>query len=523
MNLDAFWNDLHYEQIHFRDSLQFELQADVAPSPDAKVSISTQELYFFIPQALQINQYTYSKEQFYKDRTNLIRFKTPEFTFRALVDRDNHQSPLRRIGRLHEGAVGSEEQFAIQDEMKLLGNVVRSALRTAVKDYIERLSDIKSVSAYEEISQAISAFCDDIMKFREAFWQLNPRSRSKWPEQVISCYLCVDEFISHSLDYYLTGFLQHTRSLNIEHLHAIDRKLCNLIATEKEHRRSAFQEPLEIAKEAESVKERLLYHKGVLSKYVMDALLLQILRTSWMERYGNILAAAAAGIAMLIYVLLIFLNVPYFGFNSLPFLLLTVLLYILKDRVKDSLKAMFHQHAVRLFSDYTTEIHMPNGEKNLGEVKEFFSFVQPHDLPDTIKMIRKSRFEQDLPEFRPPETVLYYKKETLLNEKLASRRSRRRKLHNIFLFNVHLLLEKASDPIESGCSLDPNTMEIRELRLPKVYYLNIIMKSSAAVETNGEEYRAFRVVLDKNGIKKVEPLPIDENNTTAQATSGDSR
>ena len=95
--MNSFWNDLYYEDIHFRDNLQFELETDFAPVRNVEQNISTQEFYFFIPAALQIDPHTYSKEQFYKDRTNLIRFKTPEFSFYDLINKNNQQSPLMRI------------------------------------------------------------------------------------------------------------------------------------------------------------------------------------------------------------------------------------------------------------------------------------------------------------------------------------------------------------------------------------------------------------------------------------------
>lgn len=506
MSLENFWNDLHYEDIHFRDSLQFELQSDFAPLSDAAQTISTQELYFFIPLALQINQYTYSKEQFYKDRTNLIRFKTPEFSFEELIDVNNTQSPLQRLQALKDSGLTAGSIVIIQDEMKLLGNVVKSALRVAVRDLLHEIADRPTLALDENLRREISQFCLSVIAFRDAFWTILQECMVKWPEGLLQSFLYVDEFISLSIDTYITGFLQYLRQANIEHIHSIDHSLCDLIALEKKHRQEYFKEREDVGTGSIEEQEQTLYHKSLLNKFVLDALLLVLERTSWIEKYGNIVAALAAGIAMLIYVLLVFLNVPYFGINSLPFLLLTVILYVLKDRIKDSLKAIFHQHAVRLFSDFSTQIHMASGEENLGEVKEFFSFFASQDLPEDIMHLRKTRFESDLPCFKQPETAFYYKKEIVLNEKLALKKARRHKLHNLFLFNVHLLLEKASDPIDPSLTLDLNTMEVKEVKLPKVYHVNLIMKNTHPLPDGKQkvELKNFRIVLDKNGIKRVE-------------------
>jgi hypothetical protein len=373
---------------------------------------------------------------------------------------------------------------------------------------VEEFSKEVTPDVTERLQRKITAFCLNVITFRDAFWAILQGCLLKWSGSALQSILYVDEFISLSIDFYITGFLEYLRKTNREQLHGIDHQLCDLLTIEKTHRAKYFGESADIANEDLEAQEKTVYHKSLLNKYVLDALLLLLERTSWIEKYGNIVAALAAGIAMLIYVLLVFLNVPYFGINSLPFLLVTVILYVLKDRIKDSLRGIFHQHAVRLFSDYTTQIHMATGEETLGEVKEFFSFVGDDDLSPEISAIRESKFTVDLPLFKRPETVFYYKKQISLNEKLSMKKARRHKLHNLFLFNVHLLLEKASDPLEQLLHLDVNTMEIKELKLPKVYHLNIIMKNIYPLPEGQKrvEMKNFRIVLDKNGIKRVELL-----------------
>ena len=111
--MNNFWNDLYYEDIHFRDNLQFELETDFAPIRTLEHNVSVQEFYFFIPQSLQIDAETYSKEQFYKDRTNLIRYKKPEFSFYDLINKNNTQSPLVRIEAMQDLAPTEENVFII--------------------------------------------------------------------------------------------------------------------------------------------------------------------------------------------------------------------------------------------------------------------------------------------------------------------------------------------------------------------------------------------------------------------------
>ncbi len=506
--MNSFWNDLYYEDIHFRDNLQFELETDFAPMRSLKHNIATQEFYFFIPSALQIDPHTYSKEQFYKDRTNLIRYKTPEFSFYDLVNETNSQSPLIRIESMRFEPLTTESVLVIQDELKLLGNIVRSALRMGVRDLIQLLDR----SQIDALRQGALDIAKEVARFREIFLQVKKEFQEECQkancEDLFETFNYVDEFISSSIDYYFTGFLEYIRSVKADNIHEIDQKLCESIATEKKYREKHYQASNEIDERDPASKERVLYHKGLLNKYVLDALLLNLERTSWVDKYGSFVAGLAAGIAMLVYVLLVFLNFPNLGFNSLPFLLFTVVIYVLKDRVKDSLKILFHKRAALWFSDYTTQIYNSSGLRVLGKLKEIFSFVSEENIPQDILEVRQTLFNSDVKLFKRRETVFYYKKEMELGSDEELFRARRHKLHNVFLFNIHPILEKASNPFESYLSLDPDTMEIRQEVLPKVYHLNIVIKSTYNEPDSQKRVRIkkFRLIIDKNGIKRVETV-----------------
>lgn len=505
--MNSFWNDLYYEDIHFRDSLQFEVETDFAPIRNVEQNISTQEFYCFIPAALQIAPHTYTKEQFYKDRTNLIRYKTPEFSFHDLINRANPLSPLMRIEGMKAACLTDDTILVIQDELKLLGNIVRSALRMGVRGLLQYL-DSGSEDSKERLKEEALRFCSDVSSFRELFLDIQEECLTHWAGDPSETFMYVDEFISSSIDYYFSGFLEYVRASKIENIHEIDQTVCEILVKEKTYRRQHYQEPNELDEDDPGAKERVLYHKGLLNKYVLDALLLNLERTSWVEKYGNFGAGLAAGIAMLVYVLLIFLNVPNLGFNSLPFLLFTVVLYVLKDRIKDSLKALFHKHAVRWFSDYTTQIRNPSGERVLGKLKEIFSFISEEAVPEEIRHVRQTLFNTDVRLFKRRETVIYYKKEMELGASEELFRARRHKLHNVFLFNIHPILEKASNPFESYLSLDPDTMEIRQEVLPKVYHLNIVIKTTCTEPDLKKKVslKKFRLIIDKMGIKRVETV-----------------
>ena len=79
-------------------------------------------------------------------------------------------------------------------------------------------------------------------------------------------------------------------------------------------------------------------------------------------------------------------------------------------------------------------------------------------------------------------------------------------LNLVTRFNISRFLLKADDPIHRFISIDSNSGRIIHQHLPKVYHVNIILKTTF-FEDDGKrcsELKKYRVVLDKNGIRRVE-------------------
>ena len=78
----------------------------------------------------------------------------------------------------------------------------------------------------------------------------------------------------------------------------------------------------------------------------------------------------------------------------------------------------------------------------------------------------------------------------------------------IYRFNIHTFLQKADNPTHDFVKIDLESHDFKRQELPKVYHLNIILKNTFIDENLKEEieFKKFRIILDKNGIKRVEKL-----------------
>lgn len=357
-----------------------------------------------------------------------------------------------------------------------------------------------------DFHKKVKALCADIQHFRARFSQQKDFFFKETDDEPLKKHFqYVDEFVSNTIHYYLTGLLPDIRNKDIQGLETSDNMLSRQIVQEKEHRKKLASEPEDIEQDSEYA-EFVFYRAGLLKKFVMDALLLNTSRSTAEGRLRPLVGSLAAGVAMLVYFVLFIWQGQVFVINSEPFVIATVILYILKDRLKESLKTVSYNLAFKWFADYTTTIQSPYSHNRLGKLKESFSFVSTEALPDDIIKVRNKEFHYVLEDFPRPESVILHKKKIIMDKQSSSRFPRRHSLNIIFRFNILRFLTKADNPYQSYMTIKSDTHDLDILRLPKVYHVNIIMKNAFVKEdgTLQEELKKFRLILDKNGIKRVE-------------------
>jgi hypothetical protein len=295
------------------------------------------------------------------------------------------------------------------------------------------------------------------------------------------------------------------RSEKMKEFVEIDQAIAATILGEKKHRRGLSPEPEDL-EESKPQSEFFFYRASLLNKYVLDALLLTVNRSTPEGTIKNVIGSLAAGVAMLIYFVLFVWQGHFFVLNSEPFILATVVLYMLKDRLKESLKTISYEKAFKWISDYTTVIFSPHMKKPLGKLKETFTFVEVSRLPEEIVNIRNKEFHYILEDFPRPESVIHYKKKVIMEQPSHRGLSRRFCLNMLFRFNILQFLTKADNPYQTFWRMDEETTEFIPMRLPRVYHVNIIMKNSFLKSdgSNSVELKKFRLIIDKNGIKRIE-------------------
>ncbi len=503
INREQFWEDIDSGEVHFQDQWHFAIKSNFFPSETKNDNCYTQEFYFFIPNALQINAETYTKQTFYLDQTTLIRYKTPEIPFNTLLDLNDPISPLSRIISLCGQSKTAEQHKLIEDELKLLANVFRSTLRQETKQIQNvilekpksKAQDIAIACKTLELCNHIHAFLEKYTKVKEIF--LAPQNHFHLDY--------IDDFLWDMISYFLSKTLKAIRNEARASLQSADNSLTQfLLAIPISNKDSTIQELLNHPSDS-LLGESLSYETNLLHSYILEALQLHSNRYPIDQRYQHYLRAFSAGAAILFYLVLFAWLGHTFVFNSAPFIVLAAVLYVIKDRLKETINAFSFQKVSAFFQDFRTVI----GEKQkIGMLTEVTSFLNLKQLPNDIREMRDAKFHSFLRTYQRPESILFYRRVVNIKHLPKFTDKRKMNLSVIFRLNLRYLLRQASEPIEERLYLNPITENLNQVLLPKVYHINIIIKNSLLTDASKThtEFKKLRLIVNKDGICRIEQM-----------------
>ncbi len=530
--MNQFLKEFFEGDVDLHDAWQIELETAISHKGVKSTQSFSQEFYFFLPASLQINPETYSKELFYSNRTNFVRKKTPDFPLEILVGKDPGSTDGIRWAKLLEECKDQSEENKEQAKKSLLlvANIFRASLRKRIYEcfsvylHASRRDDLGQFEN-EKLSQSIKEIAELVNLFLQKWDQEITPERSHEhvsSPSALGMFDIARKYISISIDSYLSGFILQINTYSCAlYLKEAIQSLEAVLRQEKEYREKEFHEVSSFHTLSEEEKEKILYERGVYEKLIRSALYLPLEKRSFSQRWNNIIASFAAGIAAFIYLFVLFWKSTFLVMNSMTFVVLSSMLYMLKDRIKEGLKNLFQRQAGRFFDDFRTDIFASQDERHVsfGSIHEYFMFLISKFLPKDIASIRKMAMGLNISLEDRQETILYYRKKIVLHspekkyfmhENESVTESNKGTLHTIFRLHFRTLLEKASNPYEEIATFDGNSRSPTRELLPKVYHVNLVIKTTRLAPTNSHKtneeqvvYQKYRLFVDKSGIKRV--------------------
>lgn len=519
-------------RIEVHDKSQFEVKFDYnllnfERKKHSKTSYSI-EAYFFIPKSLGISSFNYSKTQFYNDLHANIRFKTPEMSFNDVNDENHRHSPLRiLIDNLNKSKHNSNEEINITavNEAKLFGCLISGFLKEGTKQIIKLINQAtyyKNISSSGNflriVQKEIETFVEDTVNILGKYRNIRTSYEENFSSKNVLINLkIVDEFITYRFENSLASIYMEIE--NLSNLKGIDCKNVIESITSIANRESQYRisQGFICFKNSTSVNfEYYAYRFSAIKKHVFQVLYLDVKHIKNEKKYRNMVAVVGAAFAALLYLpaqALLVVN----SSASFSVLFLIIIAYIFKDRAKEISREIILDKILDKFHNYFPDndliIEDPTNVKDtikknkkfIGKCKEFMRFVKKDSVNKNILKLRNLNHVVDIDEEKYEEVIYYRKDVKLSSKKILTAHNRRNNIKDIIRFNINEFLDKMDNATGKIKFYDLEKSIFTSLKAPKVYHINIIFKYTIENATE-PSYQRIRVVLDKNGIVRIEEV-----------------
>jgi hypothetical protein len=463
---------------------QFEIRAGYLANTQKKKIDYSINIYLFIPTNLGINSSTYTNEDFYNDHISYIRLITPKHELGILKNRLKGL-----VMALKNNMDNDEEKSILKHEVKLIVCSYISYLRSYSKSLTKKGVKPKRIRV---LLKRIKEF--DVIK--KELLALNINQDDK---KLVHLVESTAEYLSLTTQNNLFKINIYLKSFGDQYNEIIN-EIVKLINEEiKFCKKNHF--PIISSDEYEN--ERVIFRYSVFKKYFYSVLYLYQKRKEDGVSIKEFYYALAAGISMVFTTAVVFATQQEYGNFTTSFFAALVISYMFKDRLKEAYRHYFDKKIALKTYDYKEKIYDADKKSLFAFIKERVRFIGKDNLDEKVVEARLKGVPSRLSTWFIGEDIIKYEKNiSLYNKNIQSYYNNTiNGIHNIMRFDISKFLKKMDEPKvplyrSNGTSLYGS----------KVYHVNIIIEFKSDEEVS---YHKARLILDKNGIKRVEIPEFD--------------
>ena len=476
-------------QTKIHDKFSIEFKVGFSGREGVKVDHFDVNSWIFIPNGLDINKDTYSNNRFYTDMKSNVRLLTPAFTLKQMVEGD--EPPILHVKKALEAYLHDPTQELLDEfefQLKLFASIFKSSIRDESTKIMNHANDD---FAYERCM----VYVEDVNRVLLAFRNLRDEIDPKF-EESLTKFGFADEFISHQADIRTMKVLKAINPAERSEMKDAFKALADLITNEKNYKIEQGYSHAVIGDEVNN--RRLLYRHSLLKKYIESALYLKANTTQDGQAVKQISFSLAAGLAMMVYLLITMPFQKYLGnYPSLIFFIL-VLFYILKDRIKELTRWLFAYQLKDKYYDNKTVVNIK--DRKVGWIKEGMDFITDDKVPEEVLKLRdRNKLEADN-KLLDEKIILYRKRVEIDNAVLRNQYNYDFKgINDIIRYHINYLTKKMDNPESVVECLDEHG-QVQAFKAERVYILHFVMQFKWE---NQVEYKVFRVMVNRNGIVSI--------------------
>lgn len=461
--------------------------------------------WIFIPNSIDINRSTYSKDQFYSDIQSTIRLITPIYILNDIAG--EHRSPLTNLTTSIEKMLVENTRTSFKNyeyELQIFLAIFKSAMR-------DTIAHILTNPLTEDTEFLCQSYLQNIKVIKNKFRMLQQLINSPIIDpKAFELFFFADEFLSNCV-------IQHTFTL-IDFLEKKEEKKfagiidAQLKLIKKEWRHKKRKGYLIVDEFDEQNNQRYVFKQSILDKYVESVLSIKSNTKKdgvWREQ---IYYSLAAGISMIFATGIAFSFQQKYGNFTMPLFVALVISYMLKDRIKELMRFYFAGKLGNKHFDHNTSISLK--EKQIGVIKESMDFITEHKVPLPIMKIRNRTSLIEIENRIHDEKILLYRKRVSIDrDKLDQNTAYNFKgINDLLQINFTRFIQRMVNPSTPLFTLTKNKEGVEKAAMvypTKIYFINFIMQIKHQEDT---EYKKFRLTCSKKGIQKIEELKEFELN-----------
>ena len=485
------------DNIKIHDKFSLEVKSIYENISNSNKTIYDTITYFFIPSGLNINSQTYTTSKFYDDVKVYIRYNASDYTLDDIINLKS--GPLKQLKKIVTKITSEKESkknnIEFESRVKMLGAILKNSLSNETKLVKNEHKSSKTSLASEYLKKL-----DIVLSNYRAIFKIIMDSKVSDNSKLTIKY--GDEYISNITNYNLIQLYEYYKKFKVG-----DEKLKEIVQFMKREQVHRKQQNYDVTTEDDYYDEILLYKRSQLKKFIEGVLFLNRDVRKDGAFVEQTIFAIAAGLAMVFSTGIAFYYQQVYGNFTLPFFIALVVGYMFKDRIKWSISLLFVSRASSFFYDYKVKIKDP--ENNIiGEIKENFTFVPFNKLGAKVKKHRFKNRLLDADYELNGERIIQYKKKIIINPKKFGKEisdNRLDSLADITRFNFSRFITQMDDPKKKYSLLKKGKIITRVGN--KIYHINVIQKFYTE---KGIEFKRFRVVMTRNGIKRIEKVTLDK-------------
>lgn len=450
--------------------------------------------WIFVPNSLDINRTTYTKDTFYKDVKNNIRLITPIYSLDEILKEG--RGPLPRLDKslqtLLSDPTDAEKTESYLYQIKMLLCIVKSALRREHNLMFLKTDEKDIISGVIKYIQDLR----DIASQYRSKWELLQKPEITKQQQ--EYFLFGDDFLGNIIEQHTFAIMRRWKDEPF--FDTIKPLLNKLLQDELEHKKERGFYILD--KDDKEHNSLVIIQRNILKKFVESDLFLHILKKKDGAFIEQFYYSIAAGVAMIFATVISFFATQRYGNFTTDLFIVLVISYMLKDRIKDLMRYFFTTEISKKYFD--SKLKLSIRKQEIGWVKESFDFIEDNKLPEEVRSLRNRTplFEAEN-QIYDEKIILYRKLVNLSKDEIEKYKEYHLSgINDITRFNLANFIQKMDNP---SLPLYMNDEEKGFVCFDgvRVYSLYFILKCQSDTDTY---YKKYRILFNRDGIVDVKEL-----------------